>query len=45
MIGAHRQVLALFLDEEYTPEQDPLGIEGWISRPVGTYVGGQLLLT
>jgi len=40
-----RHVLGLVLvDEEHAPEQDPLSIEGWISRPVGIDVGGQLLL-
>jgi len=44
-IEADRHVLGLVLvDEEHAPEQDPLGIEGWINRPVGTDVGGQLLL-
>jgi len=39
-IETDRHVLGLvFVDEEYAPEQDPLGIEGWISRPVGTDVG------
>jgi len=49
MIETDRHVLGLiFMDEEYALEQDPLGIEGWISWPVGTDVGwfrgGQLLL-
>jgi len=44
-IEAERHVLVLFLvDEEHAPVQDPLGIEGCNSRPVGTDVGGQLLL-
>jgi len=44
-IEADRHVLGLVLfDEEHAPEQDPLSIEGWISRPVGIDVGGQLLL-
>jgi len=50
-IETDRHVLGLvFVDEEYATEQDPLGIEGWISPPVGTEVGwfrgggGQLLL-
>ena len=45
-IETDRYVLGLFfVDEEYAPEQDPLGIEGWISWPVGTDLGGgQLLL-
>jgi len=49
-IEIDRHVLGLvFVDEEYATEQDTLGIEGWISRPVGTDVGwfrggGQLLL-
>jgi len=44
-IEADRHVLGLVLvNEEHAPEQDPLGIDGWISRPVGTDVGGQLLL-
>jgi len=39
-IETDRHVLGLvFVDEEYAAEQDPLGIEGWISRPVCTYVG------
>jgi len=49
-IETDRHVLGLvFVDEEHAPEQDPLRIEGRISRPVGTDVGrfrggGQLLL-
>ena len=44
-IEADRHVLGVVLvDEEHAPEQDPLGIEGWISGPVGTDVGGLLLL-
>jgi len=44
-IEAVRHVLGLVLvDEEHAPEQDPLRIEAWINRPVGTDVGGQLLL-
>ena len=44
-IEADRHVLCLVLvDEKHAPEYDTLRIEGWISRPVGTDVGGQLLL-
>jgi len=44
-IEADRHVLGLVLvDEELAPEQDPLGIEGWISRPVGIDVGEQMLV-
>ena len=43
-IEADRHVLGLVVNEELAPEQDKLGIEGWISRPVGTDVGGQMLL-
>ena len=43
-LEADRHVLGLVLvDEEHAQEQDPLGLESWISRPVGTVVGGQLL--
>jgi len=44
-IDAYRHVLGLVIvDEEHAPDQDTFGIEGWISRPVGTNVGVQLLL-
>jgi len=48
-IETDRHVLGLVLvDKEHAPEQDPLGIEGWIGWPIGTNVrwfrGGQLLL-
>ena len=44
-IEADKLVLDFVLfDEEHASEQDPLGIEGWISRPVDTDVGGQLPL-
>ena len=42
-VDTHVFGLAL-VDEGHAPEQDPLGIEGCISRPVGIDVGGQLLL-
>ena len=48
-IEADTHVLGhVLVDEKYAPEQDPLGIEGSISWPVGTEVGwfrgGQMLL-
>ena len=44
-IEADRHELGLVLvDEKHAPEQDTLGIEGWICWPVGTDVMGRQLL-
>jgi len=44
-VETYRHVLSFVLvDEEHETEQDPLGIEGGIGRPVGTDNGGGQLL-